>query len=208
MNVYVWTNILKNAYIGEVYEYSYDFRGKTISQIKADGWTFFYNAGDEAVNSYWLSVTSNFGDSVMAKIENLSWKLTNAKKITIALSWTNPTYYAIRYSLYRIATSSQRTDITWPRIAYNNLQTHIYWVSTTTSSLSLTSYHTATTVIDLEAKTWITTLDTWTTQNWTLTDTQVSGIRNNTIWFYLSTGTQRWDTQKWWLATVYLLVVY
>jgi hypothetical protein len=149
MNVYIWTSgVLKNAYIGKVFEYSYDFRNKTINQIKADGWTFFYNAGNATVNSYWLTVNTNV--DIMAKIENLSWKLANVKKITLSLSWTNPNSHAIRFSLYSEATSSTRQWVTWPRIAWASLQTMIYWATTTTENLSLTSYHTATTVINLE----------------------------------------------------------
>jgi hypothetical protein len=41
---------LKNDYIGEykVYEYSYDFRNKTTTQLANDGWT---NVSSATVNS-------------------------------------------------------------------------------------------------------------------------------------------------------------
>ena len=40
MNVYIWTSgVLKNAYIGEVYEYSYDFRNKSSTILTNDWWS-------------------------------------------------------------------------------------------------------------------------------------------------------------------------
>jgi hypothetical protein len=42
---------LKNDYIGEVYEYSYDFRGKSVAKMQSDGWNIFLNSNYAIFNS-------------------------------------------------------------------------------------------------------------------------------------------------------------
>ena len=71
---------LKNAYIGGVYEYSYDFRNKSTSQITADGWIVV--SWTPSTSSDWLK--SSDGAIVLYNIGNA---MTNATKITLTCSW-------------------------------------------------------------------------------------------------------------------------
>ena len=198
MNVYVWTNTMKNAYIWDVYEYSYDFRGKTISQVQADWWNIFEWLSAATINSYWISLTN--GQELRAKIDK-SWILKNAKKITMGMIATLNWYSASRFSYYKTATISTREWFTWPRYASSWYQTTIYSDSTT-DSVSLSWTATMTTVLDLDNKTWITTSSKWYSRSWTLTDEQVSNIRNNTNWIYINVSV------NWWIWYIYTLVEY
>lgn len=74
---------LKNAYIGEVKEYSIDFRWNTQSWIEADGWAFTKRTGSEAwsFDTSWLKLTSSSQLFVNRVVD-----LTNAKKISMI--WT------------------------------------------------------------------------------------------------------------------------
>ena len=67
---------LKNAYIGEVYEYSYDFRNKTESQIINDGWTKAW--GSLTTWSSWISSPSGYDFTLTYPID-----LSSANKITL-----------------------------------------------------------------------------------------------------------------------------
>ena len=59
MNVYIWTSgVLKNDYIGEVFEYSYDFRGKSVAKMQSDGWNIFLNSNYAIFNSNWINTNS------------------------------------------------------------------------------------------------------------------------------------------------------
>lgn len=53
MWVYIGTSELKNVYIGEVYEYSYDFRNKTLAWIQSDWWSL-NTTSSVSVDSNWI----------------------------------------------------------------------------------------------------------------------------------------------------------
>lgn len=196
-------NELKNAYIGEVYEYSYDFRGKTISWIQNDWWNIFVWSNLATVNSYWIGVTSWNTWELFAKIDK-SWILNNAKKLTIKMDSTLVGSSACRLSYHSVATSSSRQGVTWNRYAYNSYSTSIYSTGYS-DSYSLSWEAIMTTIVDLVGKTWTTTSSKWYTRSWTLTDTEVSNIRNNTTWFYINVSIAS-TSASWWIWSIYLLV--
>ena len=75
---------LKNAYIGEYkgFEYSYDFRNKTTSQVTADGWVI--RQWWCSFNSYW--VRNNSSDWKLKMTNKVVWlqqKMTSCKKLII-----------------------------------------------------------------------------------------------------------------------------
>ena len=186
---------LKNAYIGEVYEYSYDFRSKTTSQITSDGWS--YSAwGTPSFNSYgvywsWIRITRNLS-------------LTDARKITITTYWTLNSSASFSGYIAKTVTSQTRDGLSWTSITteQNKMAMIIYWTSHEYSWFSSWTY-TVVGVIDFVAKTW-TLSATWkTTQTWTLTDTDVSNIKNNTtkLFAYISGG-----GSSYWLATISIAV--
>ena len=75
---------LKNAYIGEVYEYSYDFRNKSTSQITADGWNIAANHIQLWAN--WISGNSSTEWKVK-KTVNLLWAERCILKTNLYISW-------------------------------------------------------------------------------------------------------------------------
>lgn len=199
MNVYLWPNqsLMKNAYIGEVFEYSYDFRNKTISQLESDGWDFFYNKSYASGTADWVYWGTTLNQSVMFKQENLSTKLPNAKKVTIT-TVTKSDYTWIWARLYRVATSTTRSDITWmtyqvPSSRDSNPDRISYWIYGTQSNVSITRSNyankpiTQTFIIDFEENKMYLSNSEWYTNTVTLTATQSSNIKNNSIWYYLST---------------------
>ena len=83
---------LKNAYIGEVYEYSYDFRNKTLAQIQADGWNETkYNS------NCWLSYWSSWFSVSKINSSTTTWAwwlyfqlpstISSTDKITMQFTW-------------------------------------------------------------------------------------------------------------------------
>ena len=80
----IYEHKLKNNYIWEykVYEYSYDFRNKSTSQITADGWSIVQWWC--LFNSYW--VRNNSSDWMLRLINKVVWlqtKMTSCKKLII-----------------------------------------------------------------------------------------------------------------------------
>ena len=196
---------LKNAYIWEVYEYSYDFRNKTLAQIQTDWWNMFMNSSYAIFNSNWLN-TSNKEYSVMAKIENLNNIISQSKKITLSFTGAITNTFWGRLSLYNVATSSSRSGVSWP-FASNwatSIQTSIYWTNYT-DTRTVNSIMTVTTVLDFTAKTWNTTATDGYSRSGTLTDTQISNIKSNSNWFYVSAWITGSNT-SWGLTSIYVKI--
>lgn len=176
MAIRFWTKELKSAYIGEyknTFEYNYDFRNKTLSQIQADGWN--YSAwGTPYFNSNWV-----YGADVRL-VYDISSHISNAKKITIQFSSSVISESWAWVRLAKSVTSSSRVWLTWPwHNGSSETYMNIYDTVNSYSWLSSWAY-TFNWVINLAAKTWSLSITWKTTQTWTLTDTQVSNILNNT----------------------------
>lgn len=196
--VFVWDTKVRPNY----YEYSYDFRNKSSTILTNDGWDIFYNPSQLNFNSYWIIPTTT-NTSVMLKIVK-SWICSNAKKATFSVTWTLIAAEWYRLSLYNVATSSTRSWVSWPFFNSTTTQTTIY--SSNVSTAETNSWQiTMTTVFDLENWTWSTTQTDGYSNSWTLTATQISNIKNNSNWFYVSTWSS-YLTPQWWLATIYVKV--
>lgn len=74
----LWEHKLKNAYIGEVYEYSYDFRNKTTTQLANDGWT---NVSSATVNSNWITFSS--WTAIFNQLSWLSSRMATANRLVL-----------------------------------------------------------------------------------------------------------------------------
>lgn len=169
---------LKNAYIGGLYKYSYDFRNKTISGFAADGWTY----DDTKVPSFdsnWIYYTE-MTSTTSSGIE-LNYNLASAQKITLITSFVI-TDSTTHLAAWWIAPFSWASGSSWI-ILMNMLGAHTQdiligdaTVSSTTASVSTWTY-TETIVYNLTNHTY--TYSGCYPASWYLTDAQISLIRND-----------------------------
>ena len=188
---------LKNAYIGGYYEYSYDFRNSSTSQITSDGWS--YSAW--ATPSFWTYGV--YGNPARLSYD-ISAYISNAKKITISFNakTSSSSWWWVR--LAKTVTSSTREGLTWPW--YNGASDtyiDIYSNGHTFSSISAGTYNFKW-IIDLENKTWRLSITWKSDQTWTLTDTEVSNIINNTTKLFVYDS---WPSSDW-IIDMYLTIDY
>lgn len=157
---------LKNAYIGEEYDYVYDFRGKTTSQLTSDGWNLQSGA---SVDANWLTASS-WGTNRMTLPVSVT---SSTKKITMV--WGLKVYNAIWTHLVDTSNSNQ----TWIHTnkSGNKCQVFISGSYTEYSVTWLINDEELTNVIDLENLTDTATYSWGATVTKTLTSTNVSNIR-------------------------------
>ena len=194
-------NKLKNAYIGEVYEYSYDFRGKSNSQLQADWWTLS-DSSHTAYNSNGVYCTI---DTIVRTSRSLP-SLANAKKITF-----NEVFVVASTSYGSGASFRSYTDTTSQKrfwIVVNKDQGYNmkwgYAVSNTNAfkqDITTTGTKTNSLVYDLVNKTITYTLD-WTTYTGTLTDSNITDLKSNNgvytyVWQVNTTTTQIYIQSIW-----------
>lgn len=168
---------MKNAYVGGYYEYSYDFRNKTISEFAADGWTYD-DTKAPSFNSDWIyytAMTTNTSGGI-----ELNYNLTSAKKITLNTSFviTNSTTHIWGWRI----DSASWTYLSWifltNMLGSRQQQIQINGSSVSTTSVSVSTWtYTETIEYDLTNKTY--TYSGCYPASWTLTDEQISWIRNN-----------------------------
>ena len=204
MNVYIWTSgTLKNAYIGEVYEYSYDFRNKTNSQLQTDWWTLD-DSSHTAYNSNGVYSTTN----VTVRATRSLPSLVNAKKITFneVMVVASTSYGSGASFRSYTGTTATKQKIFW--IIVNKDQGYNmkwgYVVSSTQNfkqDITTTGTKTNSLVYDLVNKTITYTLD-WTTYTGTLTDSNITDIKSNNgvfiyVWQINTTTTQVYIQSVW-----------
>ena len=176
---------LKNDYIGKVYEYSYDFRGKSIATCQSDGWSFS-DTSTVTINSDWMNCGINPA-SVYCIPSWLNTSLSTATKITMEMmfykgskswnAWTN----AVFYISWPSSMSSNWTG--WTSGYDENSNYVIGWRVLWTVAYSWNYNSTPngtyilTTVIDLANKTINTKYWSIANLGWSLTDAQISTIR-------------------------------
>lgn len=180
-NLWWWQNRtpsqVKNVYVWGYYEYSYDFRNKTISEFGADGW-IYDDTKAPSFNSDWIYYTS-MTSTTSGGIE-LNYILTSAKKITLNTSFviTNSTTHLWVWWI----NSSSWTAFSWIMLTnmlgsrQQQIQINNATVTTTNVSVSTWTY-TETIEYDLINKTY--TYSGCYPSSWTLTDEQISWIKNN-----------------------------
>lgn len=163
---------LKNAYIGEVYEYSYDFRNKSSTILTNDWWT---------VGS-WTTIDSNgITSSGYSSTTHLIWhSITNAKKLIMTCWLYNADTMNCSYNLWATKSSAGTHYAGFYAEGYSSDFSAITLdganVQTFTRKPSWKSEWTYT--IDFENLTY-NLVYTWITKNWTMTQTQANNVRNN-----------------------------
>lgn len=194
--IYQWSNQVRPA---PLYKYEYDFRNKTISQLESDGWVFLKDKSVASITSDWLFAWNNNDNTVIIKKDWLQSMIQSANKITIKFKWKT-TFWQLSSRIMVTATSSSRTNPTWWYIqlassigAWDSVYRYIYWTSsyqTITKSSYDNIMFTQTCIIDFVNKTLSITDDIWFSKTVSLTDTQISNIKNNStclmpaVWWY------------------------
>lgn len=173
---------LKNAYIGEVYEYSYDFRNSNQAAVIAEWWNII--SGTPSFNSngiYWSNVRVHKSIpslNATSKIKLTCNYINNSSNNWSAygLSEEYKTWYKGNLWGNYLATSGCNRFVWQTSINYS-------WVSWTWSWEMN---------IDLWAKTAVFTnslYNSWAEQTKTLTDTEIANVLlASTIRFYLDSG--------------------
>ena len=195
-------NKIKKIYVGtqqvrpkDVFEYSYDFRNKTISQIISDWWT----------TAQWTpTITSNWYSSSNSSRSRSNFtlpSLSNAKKITLktTIVFNNSTS---AWKAVRLFTSSRTNATGYLVSAYWDMQVQIGWDSTILSpTWSAWTYNT-TAILDLQNATYTFSVTWFSDNTWTITSTQISNIRACTVAEVFS------EDNKWALSSISLTVEY
>ena len=193
MWVYIGTSELKNAYIGEVYEYSYDFRNKSSTILSNDGWTNA-SSGTTTFSSQWIKWSS----IRYTKPINLS----NASRLTLSCTWAwgNDDEYGFR--VWQTVTTSTRAWLTGVYYTYNTIWLSLFSTYQTFSWVA-SWIHKIDFILDFNAKTFEIKIDWSSFQNWTVTDAQILDIKNNTtvLFAYVS-----WQGSDYYLETVSLIL--
>ena len=180
MNVYVWTNTMKNAYIGKVYYYNYTFKWKTTTQIQND---FSVLRGSLSTNSDWFCWTSSNDCWLTKSIPSLS----NAKKVIIkGTVVVNSTYVSNNAAYFWITINSGTSTTSY---AINCVEWSTYWwckVSIRTNNATTNGNavwnavqrtYTTTLIIDFENKTLTGNVSWFSDSTLTLTDSQITELR-------------------------------
>lgn len=182
MWVYIGTSELNSAYIGEVYEYSYDFRNKSSTQVTNDGWEL--TRWTLALNANWLYWTSGDWNELYIQLTKMNTALANANKVTLKMlgkhwnSWTASNSFFIMQGKYPNATKS-----TWLYYTYGSSNSYYYGGTPKSFTYTQPSSWTAeyTYEVDLQAKTVTLTFIQWGSGVFTtnISDTDVTNIRTN-----------------------------
>ena len=172
---------LKNAYIGRVYEYEYDFRGKTISQIVSDWWATAQ--WTPQITSNWYASTSSSRARSIFTLPSLS----TAKKITFYTNiiFTSSTGAA---DCIRLSTTSL-TNMTWYYMDNAwGVQAQIGWSIISQTGISWAWAYKMTVELDFQNSTYKYTLTWHSDITGTLTSEQISNIKSCTVAEVMSDG--------------------
>lgn len=189
MGVYLWNN---------VYEYSYDFRGKSSTILTNDWWTIA--SWTPSFWTYWM-----YWETI--RITRPCPQMALAKKIILeytTYAWASNT--SSTWGLGKTVNSSTREWLTrgYFERANNKYSVMIYdRMNDYTGTLPTWNSYTEKIVIDLEWKTFTCDM-TWQTQkSWTITDTEVTNIRTNSnvMWAYTYMS-----NNSSWLTSVYMCI--
>ena len=165
------------------YEYSYDFRNKTSTQVTNDGWEL--TRWTLSLNSNGLYWTSSSWNELYIQLPKMNTALANAKKITMTLlgkhwnSWDSGNSFFT--AQWKYPNASKRT---WVYCNFGSANQYYYWGSTIyfthTQSISwgVCEYNY---VVDLVWKTATLTFIQWSTNTYThsISDSDITNIRAN-----------------------------
>jgi hypothetical protein len=162
------------------YEFSYNFRNKTLAQIQTDWWTSYDKTPSFDADGMYSSSTSSSNDVRVKRI--IPWWLSTAKKITITLNYKwNST---VPWVNFWVNINSDNSSATWV-----SLQWTYRWVVVDGSTIysinnaSSTAWtYSETLVLDLVNKTY--TVSGHRSYTRTLTDAQIANLKTKT-WLYV-----------------------
>ena len=173
----MWYKVNKR-YVGTqkirpVWKYSYDFSNKTQAQIQSDWWTFWgtsnFSSNSDGIS--WNPIRVGY---------DISQYVPTANKIT--MSFVCSLYNSAAAWLRLIKANGDYTWATWLFVttwSSNYRVPVIYWTSWTNVTPYSNWVYTNTVELDFVNKTYV-SKSTWLSDiNLTLTDTQISNIRNN-----------------------------
>lgn len=184
-------NKIQRIYIGTQqvrpsrWEYSYDFKGKSTSQINADGWSLIPGNFRLQVNSNWISWSSSYDCRIAKTIPSLA----NAKKITI--SWTfitststaTGTSFGIGYGNgYGNGHVSGTYYGTWTSKPWVYVASRLNWADirgTSVGNIAKSTTYKPTIIIDLGNKLATSVLSWFSNATLSLTDEQIADIKSN-----------------------------
>lgn len=173
--IYVGSNLVRPNY-----EFSYDFRNKTLAQIQADWWTSYDKTPSFDANGMYSSSTSSSNDVRVKRL--IPWWLSTAKKITITLNYKwNST---VPWVNFWVNINSDNSSATWTNLqgTYRGVVvdgTTIYSINNA-SDASWT--YSETLVLDLVNKTY--TVSWHWSYTRSLTDAQITNLKAKT-WLYV-----------------------
>ena len=123
MNVYVWTDSLKNAYIGEVYEYYCDFRNSSQSAMTSDWWS---------IKNWTPTFSANGISGSSVKAFKGIPTLTSTSKIKLKLWFSLPSSWtSLTYSLTEAySTWTYKGNLWWSYMDWVNQTQYLIWGST------------------------------------------------------------------------------
>ncbi len=168
MWVYIGTSELKNAYIGEVYEYSYDFRNKSSTILTNDGWTVTWSPtfNSNGMSWNWPSVSRSL------PTRNTANKITLTHTFDVRSSGS---------SMLRMGTMSNGslTNVSGSYTRQGNYRRiHIGGTGTNYTGVPEGTY-TLVMTLDLVNDTWEVTTTWLGTLTWTITSSQKATILAN-----------------------------
>jgi len=186
--IYQWTNLVRPA----IYEYSYDFRNKSSSQLSADWWSVLW---------WTLETWSSWITSPVGKDVSLwhSVDLSTAKKITIDTSivWNrNDSYWDRAMSFWIRRNQSWASDYLQFYIAsavasyhWTVIKMRFSWTTTEWTNIGSiwTSSYTPKLILDLESKTATWKISWYNNSTYTLSDAQITAIRNMSYFYVYAT---------------------
>lgn len=163
--IYVWTTKIRP----DKYEYSYDFRGKTASQITADWWTY---TNTPLFDANWMYYSS--WNSVLDKTIQQIW---THNKVILECSFSILDSSLFALSCYLVSSSKTNqywlytdNNTSWNKMIKIN-GTDVY---TTKSTLSIWDYNLKL-LLDLSNKTY--NCSSPYSTSWSLTDSQIAALR-------------------------------
>ena len=159
------------------YEYSYDFRNKTLAWMQSDGWAFDSTSW-VTINSSWIAFNA-YNAAYIVKPSGLTNALSNAKKVTMELYFYNAgnTRTTESDTQLTIATNWTR-NITWYFGNCKIIACRVYGTNIKYDTYTISAWeYTSTVTIDFVNKTLRLVYSSLVDQSFSLTDTQISNIK-------------------------------
>ena len=205
--IYVWTTPVKEVYVWTKqvrpswWEYRYDFRNKSNSQLQTDWWSLS-NTTETKYNSDWIYAN---GDNVPNIYRNLWVSLNTATYIKYTINWK----FIGDYGMWASLTTRVNTDDTTQNWLANNRNgsnayASVWWYlqNTRTYKHNLSAWNYVQSLkFDFINKTILLYVN-GTAYTGTLTDANITSIRSNNniklyFWQYPSTTTQVYISSIW-----------